>query len=323
MFNNCEYILMILLSNRKIGHKITEKIAYVQKKMYFCRQINVFFNKIRQKMAKKGVFSVLKWGMALLNVCLLVIVSILLIIALIFGLRKYTQHGVEVEVPDVTTMHIAEANIIAQAEGLCIEVIDSTFSRKVPLGTIVEQNPSPGSKVKHGRTIYVVQNARFRRPVILPELRDLSLRQAEATVKSLGLEMGEVIYRPSTFKNIILDVRTCDTSIVAGTRLEEGTLVNLVVGQGQGVKEVNVPHIIGKTLKEANSWLLAYSLTLGSVEYDEAPTEGEQIPYVVYQQMPASGTVVVEGTSVNIKLTTDIEKTITTNYEESNEEDFF
>ena len=61
------------------------------------------------------------------------------------------------------------------------------------------------------------------------------------------------------------------------------------------------------------------------MEYDEEATaeEEEQTQYIIYQQTPSSGTVVVEGTSVNIKLSTDIEKTITTGNEESDEEDFF
>jgi beta-lactam-binding protein with PASTA domain len=169
----------------------------------------------------------------------------------------------------------------------------------------------------------VIQNARFRRPVILPELRDLSLRQAETTIKTLGLNIQEVVYEPSTFKNILLDIRVGDTSVVAGTRLEEGDYLTLVVGKGQGIKEVTVPYIVGKSIDEARSWLLANSLTLGSVEYDIEPTEETKNSYIIYQQEPTSGIVVVEGTSVSIKLSTSIEKAISTGEEETSEEDFW
>ena len=118
-------------------------------------------------------------------------------------------------------------------------------------------------------------------------------------------------------------MRVCDTSVVAGTRLEEGVAITLVVGKGKGTQQVTVPHIVGKSIEDAKSWLFTNSLILGTVEYDTLPGENADTQFLIYQQMPASGTVVVEGTSVNIKLSTDIEKTITTNYEESNEEDFF
>lgn len=273
-------------------------------------------------MAKKDNGKIAKWRYVMLNLLIAIATCGILLGALIYGLRHYTQHGTEIVVPDLTKMHIEEARIFATAAGLNVQVIDSTYSSKTPLGTIVEQNPPKGSHVKKGRSIYVIQNARFRRPVIMPELRDLSLRQAEATVKSLGLVIKDVIYEPSTFKNIILDIRVCDTSLVTGSRLEEGTPITLVVGKGQGVREVTVPHIMGKSFEEARSWLLANSLTLGSVEYDIPPTEETQAQYIIYQQTPQSGMVVVEGTSVNIKLSTDIEKAITTN-EENEEEDFF
>ena len=118
-------------------------------------------------------------------------------------------------------------------------------------------------------------------------------------------------------------MRVCDSSMLAGTRLEEGTPLTLVVGKGKGVENVNVPYIVGKSIEEARSWLLANSLTLGSVEYDVEPTEETKNSYIIYQQDPTSGMVVVEGTSVNIKLSTNIEKTISTGEEDTNEEDFW
>ena len=274
-------------------------------------------------MVKKNYSTASKWRFMLYNLIAVICVGAILTIGLVIGLRNYTQHGEEVVVPNIITMHVEEARILAAAEGLNIAVIDSTYSSKTPLSTIVEQNPKPGSHIKYGRTIYVIQNARFRRPVILPELRDLSLRQAETTIKTLGLNIQEVVYEPSTFKNILLDIRVCDTSVVAGTRLEEGDYLTLVVGKGQGIKEVTVPYIVGKSIDEARSWLLANSLTLGSVEYDIEPTEETKNSYIIYQQEPTSGIVVVEGTSVSIKLSTSIEKAISTGEEETSEEDFW
>ena len=261
-------------------------------------------------MAKKSSFKDTKWGFIGINILVAIIVATILLIGLIIGLRIYTQHGEEVVVPSITNLYFEEAKIIAEAEGLHITVIDSTYSTKVPLGTLVEQKPNAGAKAKRGRTIYAIQNARFRRPVIMPELRDLSLRQAETTVSTLGLKIDKIIYEPSAYKNILLDVRY------------DGNSITLVVGKGQGTREVTIPNIIGKTLEDARSWLLAHSLSLGSVEYDIPPTEETQSQYIVYQQTPESGTIIVEGSNVHIKLSTDIEKTYTTT-EEDEEEDFF
>ena len=274
-------------------------------------------------MAKNTASKGSKLKTILLNALIAVVVTIILIIALIFGLRHYTEHGQEVVVPHVANLYLEEAKIIAASEGLHIEVIDSTYSTKTPLGTIVEQNPVAGARAKHGRTIYVIQNARYRRPIVLPELRDLSLRQAETTIRVLGLQIEEIIYEPSIYKNIVLDIRQDDTPIVGGTRLEEGSSITLVVGKGKGTKQVAIPTITGKSLEEARSWLLTNSLSLGSVEYDIEPTDETKDQYIVYQQIPESGTVVVEGTTVNIKLSLDIEKAIHQTSQDTSEEDFF
>ena len=264
-----------------------------------------------------------KTGFVLTNVLIAIGVIIIGVFVLLMCLKRYTEHGIEVEVPDITGLYMEEAKITLAADDLRLEVVDSTYSTKKPLGTIVEQNPVAGSKAKHGRVVYAVQNARFRRPVVMPEMRDVSLRQAKATLNSLGLTTADILYEPSTYRDIVLDIQTANgDAILAGQTVAEGSAVVLVVGKGQGTAEVTVPSLSGKSLNEARSWLLSSMLTLGIVEYDEPPTEDNQDLYIVYSQMPQSGTVVVEGTSVNVKMSKDIEKTITTD-NEGDEEEFF
>ena len=271
----------------------------------------------------KNFWKETKTGFVLTNVLIAIGVIIIGVVVLQMCLKRYTEHGVEVEVPDIRGLYMEEAKITLAADDLRLEVVDSTYSTKKPLGTIVEQNPVAGSKAKHGRVVYAVQNARFRRPVVMPEMRDVSLRQAKATLNSLGLTAADILYEPSTYRDIVLDIQTVNgDAILAGQTVAEGSAVVLVVGKGQGTAEVTVPSLSGKSLNEARSWLLSSMLTLGIVEYDEPPTEDNQDLYIVYSQMPQSGTVVVEGTSVNIKMSKDIEKTITTD-NEGDEEEFF
>lgn len=273
-------------------------------------------------MTKKSNPNTSKLGIVAIHFLIAAAVGVVAVVTLLLSLRAYTEHGVEIAVPEVTELYLEEARIILEAEGLHIEVIDSTYSTKVPLGTIVEQTPLAGSKVKHGRTIYVIQNAQMRRPVILPELRDMSLRQAQTTLATLGLKVDSIAYEPSAYRDIVLDIRMGDSIMNAGARLEEGSSVLLIVGRGQGTTEVTIPSVIGKPLDEARSWLLAHALTVGVVEYDIPPTEENKAQYIVYSQSPESGTVVVEGNSINLKLSLDIEKTVTADNEQS-EEDFF
>lgn len=249
-------------------------------------------------------------------------VAVALLVILLVWLRHYTEHGVEVEVPQVTGLYLPEAGTMALESGLKLVVVDSTYSRKVPLGTIVEQNPPAFSHAKHDRAIYVIINASTRRQIPIPDLNDASYRQAEATLKSMGIQVSDIVYEPSEYKDIVLEVRYKDAPVEPGTRLQEGASVVLVVGRGKGTEDVEVPVLQGRTLSEARSLLLSRYLTLGVAEYDELSDEALREQCVVYRQEPIAGTLVLEGSRVDIHLTEDIEKAITTDNND-NEEDFF
>lgn len=256
------------------------------------------------------------------NIIAAILAVIVLLVVTILWLRSYTQHGVEVEVPEVIGMYTQEAGPLLEADHLHLVIVDSTYSRKVPLGTIVEQNPPAGSHAKHDRPIYVTVNASMQRQIPLPELHDISYRQAETTLRSLGLHVEEFLYEPSEYKDLVLDIRLGEQSLEAGTRVTEGSALTLVIGQGKGTETVAVPNLQGRTLTETRSLLLANYLTTGATLYDSEPTDETRDAFFVYEQQPEAGTVVQQGTRVDIRLTTSIEKAIISNNTDS-EEDFF
>ena len=80
--------------------------------------------------------------------------------------------------------------------------------------------------------------------------------------------------------------------------------------------------MIGKNLSEARSLLLSRYLTVGMTAYDEEPTEETSSLYIVYRQEPSAGTSILEGSRVDLYLSTDLEKAISTQ-DHHDEEDFF
>ena len=102
--------------------------------------------------------------------------------------------------------------------------------------------------------------------------------------------------------------------------LQVGTQVRLVVGYGRGTEEVEVPSVIGLTLQEARALLLSHRLTVGAISYDEPEEEG--VNQYVYRQIPAEGSKLIEGETVALKLSKQIEKAATTGSENDNEEWF-
>ncbi len=251
-----------------------------------------------------------------------IVIGLIIFFLAFLWLKHYTRHGEETQVPSICGMYLGEAQTILAAQGLKLEVIDSTYSKKAGLGTIVEQNPPANSNVKNGRTIYVIMNARSHRQVPMPELHDMSYRQAEATLNAMGLQVRDIVYEPSEYRDLVLDVRAEGESVVAGTRLPEGTQITLVVGKGRGSAETYVPDLKGKSLVGARSTLLAQKLIVGAVSYDEQPSpDDETQTFYVYDQKPKGGQMVMEGSHIDLYLSTDPDKKPSTQTTE--EEDFF
>lgn len=253
---------------------------------------------------------------------LAIILSAGLLFGLIAWLKHYTQHGIEVEVTDVRGMLVSDAEPLLASQKLQMVVIDSTYSNKVPLGTIVDQDPIPHSHAKHGRTVYVTINASTKRQITMPNLQDISYRQAETTLRSMGLVVDSVYeYQPSAFRDLVLDIKSNEESILPGTKIAVGTKVKLVVGYGRGETKVEVPIVTGMTLQDARSLLLHHRLTIGSIKYDEPQEEG-MVMYI-YRQIPAAGEQLVEGETVSIYLSADIEKSIKNIETDDSEEEWF
>jgi len=269
-------------------------------------------------MAKRGKFTGSDLHFIGWNIAGAILAGIVILVVLLVWLRSYTQHGIEVEVEDVRGMVVAEAEPVLAAQGLRLTVVDSAYSDKVPFGTIVDQDPQPQSHAKHGRAVYVTINATTKRQIFMPDLHDMSYRQAETTLRGLGLLVDTVYdYEPSAFRDLVLDVKVDTVSVLPGNKIPIGTTVRLVVGFGRGTEKVEVPSVIGLTLQDARSLLLNSRLTIGAVHYDEQQEEGT-VQYI-YSQTPVAGTMLIEGETVNVDLSENIEKAAGINH--TNEQD--
>ncbi len=216
----------------------------------------------------------------------------------------YTHHGEAEVVPDLRGSTIEEAQVILSSKGLHVQVIDSVYVRGKKLGTIIEQNPSPNSNIKTNRPIYIKINSRFVRQVSLPELSDVSYRQADAMLQSIGISVGSVEYSPSEYKDLVIQVKFHGRAVLPGTRIPEGSAVVLVVGSGLGNAETQIPAIKGMGLNEATEAITAATFVVGAVEYDATPS-GNEDEYIIYRQRPAAGSSLPAGSKINLYLSKD------------------
>lgn len=160
------------------------------------------------------------------------VVAVGLVMLAMFGLNVWTDHGKVQVVPDVRRLSIPEAERLLSAVDLKVQVVDSVYDRAVARGSVVEQVPPAGNRVKPGRDVYLTINAFTQRQISLPELVGTSVRQARATLESLGFKDIREVNVPSEYRNLVLAVKSMGVTLRAGTKIPlESTLV-IEVGEG-------------------------------------------------------------------------------------------
>ena len=243
-------------------------------------------------------------GFILKRLLLAIVIFVALVWVTIALIDVYTHHGESETVPDLRGLYVEEADLLLNNHGLYSVVIDSVFVRDKKLGTIIEQIPAVNSTVKRNRPIYLIINSRQVRMIPVPDVNDVSFRQADAMLKSIGLNVSSVEYSPSEYKDLVIAIKYRGRNISSGMRVPEGSSLVLVVGCGLGGEELPVPGIKGMSLEAGTEEALNGSMVIGAVEYDVEPS-GNEDKYVIYRQRPAEGKSVPAGTRIDVWLSKD------------------
>jgi beta-lactam-binding protein with PASTA domain len=205
-----------------------------------------------------------------INFLIATVVALLLGFGIFKGLGIYTRHGSSVEVPDVVGMPADEATKTLQKAGFKVEIVDSLYDlpeelkdKNIDFGDVIMQNPKANEKVKKGRRFYLMIRTATPPLVEMPNLVDLSLRQAISMLSAKGLKLGKVTSKPGLppvmrqfYKGKI---------IKEGTKIPKESVIDVWVGSGDGeAVEVAIPSLLGLTRNQALSTLGNYGLNPGS-----------------------------------------------------------
>ena len=165
---------------------------------------------------------------------LLVLVSVATLLLLSFyGLNWHTRQGNFIEVPNLNTMTIVDAQELLRDQDLNYEVIDSArFNPDYAPFAVIEQTPLAGEMVKKNRKIYLTLNPANYNEVILPDVIQITRRSAESTLRAVGLEIGEILYQDNIGKDMVLQLRYDQAPIAPGDKLPKTSRVDIVLGNG-------------------------------------------------------------------------------------------
>ncbi len=254
-----------------------------------------------------------------INLILMALVTAGLLLILHYSLNSFTQHGISVDVPDLSGMALTEVETKLEEVQLQYAIIDSAeYDPGFARGAVISQYPEAGSEVKYGREIKLTINPFFPRKVELPDLLEKTKRRAIYDLESKGFKIGELQYVPYIGKDVVIDVKIKERSLMPGTKLKKGTVVDLVLGMGLSDELVRSPYLRWKTLEEAEDYLKMRSFNLGSVIYDEEITDTAAA--LVYRQNPAPSLeeTIRMGREIDIWLTNDYTKIVNDSLEFQN-----
>lgn len=194
-----------------------------------------------------------------------------------------TRHGKNKTVPNVVGKSFDEAKKILDKSGFDIEISDSIYSDTIPKGSVLRQVPDGNSIVKISRTVYLTIN-RYVPPIVeMPNLIDFSFRNAELSLKNMGLKVGDTTYIVDFARNAVRAQHYHHgEKILPGTKIPQGTTIDLVLGDGGGTVTFTVPNLIGMTFGNAKKLIESNGLSFLSV-IPEGPIEDTLNAYVVRQ----------------------------------------
>jgi beta-lactam-binding protein with PASTA domain len=209
---------------------------------------------------------------------------------------RFAIQGREVNVPRLSGLTPAEAERVANSDGLVLSVESRFYSPSVPAGRIMSQSPAPGTTVRRGWKIRVTASLGTQHAAV-PNLIGQSQHAAGINVSRRGLEVG-------TVATIHLLGAMPDTVVAQSPPPEASDVsspkVSLLVAAADNGQHYVMPSFVGKPLADANIALIKGGFTLGKVRVvDDSDNNAVAAPGIIVRQSPAAGQRVAAGAAIS------------------------
>jgi len=229
------------------------------------------------------MLEILKNKKLYIHLTIIIVLGIIILISVVFSLDSFTRHGEMVSVPDFRGYYYDELEDQAEFNKFRFVIIDSIYDATKEKGSIASQDPSPESLVKENRTIYLSVIAMNPEMVKMPNLIDLSKRNAISILETYGIKVSKLGFVENIAKDAVIEQKYRGEDIEPGTEIIKGSGIELVLGLGAQKALIEVPLLIGLTRSQAIHELHLASLNLGEEHFED----GDDTTTVrIYRQVP-------------------------------------
>ena len=205
----------------------------------------------------------------------------------------YIRKGNSVIVMNLQGKNVDRALKELNAEGFKGEVFATLYTSKVDPGTVIDQYPVSGNRVKKGRTIRL-KISQQEKMINVPNLVGQSRRSAEISLQQLGLNVDTIYteYNPDYQRGTI-----AWQFPKFGDQIKKGYGLQLTVSMGLPPDFFQVPQLFGLSLNKAKDEISKSKLQLGKVSYQQ---DEDLVPYTVLDQSIIPGTVLDEPAKIDL-----------------------
>lgn len=202
--------------------------------------------------------------------------------------------GEAVEVPSLLGLQPDQARELLNGRNLLFTLSGERESTTYPSGSVAEQSPMPGSRVKSGSVIQAaVSRGSKKAPVLVGLHAEEALRQLVAA--------GFVAGPQKTANSDTAPAGTVvDTEPAPGTPLKAQAAVTLIVSAGPASKPV--PKLAGLRLRSAREALEKEGFKVGKLRY---AFDRDQDGGLVLDQKPSAGAPAPIGSVVDLTINED------------------
>lgn len=166
----------------------------------------------------------------LFNVLIMVCVGLILCWLSYLMLDVWTGHGDERTVPNVIGKQLEAGKALLNNNDLKIIISDSVFDNPAAPGTIIDQNPHEGARVKNGRDIYVTIVAFSPKLIVVPNL-ETSGQQAIERFRAMGVNnLDTVMVIAEDRVGLVLGATYNGHQLHKGDKIPVNARVTLTIG---------------------------------------------------------------------------------------------
>jgi len=200
----------------------------------------------------------------------------------------------DVLLPELANLTAEEAKQKVEQSNLIFEVAGEEYNAQVEAGKVISQNPAYiyNYKIKEKSKV-TVMISKGTEMTTVPKVIGMEKEEALAALTDAKLVVEEVPEKSTK----VQEGYVIKQSIDSNTETAAGTVVQIYVSIGDGLEEILMPNLVGKTEEVAKQELTNQKLKLNTVVYEEDKTKPDG---TVLKQDKEAGSTIKQETAVTL-----------------------